>query len=82
MGDSAKLLRMVDQIAANLRHEADPGAAVIGHLQTFWSPEMLAKLAETYAVSQGGIVEVEEWLAKQKSSAALRKETKSSDRRC
>ncbi len=36
----ATLVRMANQIAANLQHEADPVAATAEHIELFWDPRM------------------------------------------
>lgn len=65
MNAAANLLRMVEQIAGNLQHEVDPSAAVIDHLKTFWSPEMLAMLATIYPRSDIADDKVAQWLVGQ-----------------
>lgn len=39
-----RLAYMVNQIAANLAHEADPVAAVAAHIGDFWTPAMQQRL--------------------------------------
>lgn len=39
-GSLDHLIRMANQIAANLTHEADPAAATAEHIQLFWDPRM------------------------------------------
>jgi formate dehydrogenase subunit delta len=34
------LVRMANQIVANLQHEPDPAAAAAEHMQLFWDPRM------------------------------------------
>lgn len=34
------LVRMANQIAANLAHEPDPAAATAEHIRSFWAPRM------------------------------------------
>jgi len=34
------LIRMANQIAANLTHEEDPAAATADHIRQFWDPRM------------------------------------------
>ncbi len=34
------LVRMANQIAANLQHEPDPAAATAEHIHLFWDPRM------------------------------------------
>ena len=34
------LIRMANQIAANLAHEQDPAAATAEHIHLFWDPRM------------------------------------------
>lgn len=36
------LVRMANQIAANLGHEDDPAAATAEHIKLFWDPRMKA----------------------------------------
>jgi len=36
------LVRMANQIAANLAHEDDPAAATAEHIKLFWDPRMKA----------------------------------------
>jgi formate dehydrogenase subunit delta len=36
------LVRMLNQIAANLAHDPDPAAAVAEHVRLFWDPRMKA----------------------------------------
>lgn len=38
------LLRMANQIAANLAHEPDPAAATAQHIRDFWDPRMRAQI--------------------------------------
>lgn len=38
------LIRMANQIAANLQHEADIPAAVAEHIRLFWDPRMKAMI--------------------------------------
>lgn len=40
MSSIDKLIRMANQIAANLAHEADPVAATAEHIHLFWDPSM------------------------------------------
>lgn len=41
MSDSSTtLLRMANQIAANLSHEPDPARATADHIRMFWDPRM------------------------------------------
>ena len=42
---TANLIRMANQIAANLAHEKDPAAATRDHIQAFWDPRMRAQIA-------------------------------------
>jgi formate dehydrogenase subunit delta len=39
------LVRMANQIAANLMHEDDPAAAVAEHIQLYWDPRMKSMIA-------------------------------------
>lgn len=39
-GSLDNLVRMANQIAANLTHEPDPAAATAEHIQLFWDPRM------------------------------------------
>lgn len=39
-GSLDHLIRMANQIAANLTHEPDPAAATAEHIQLFWDPRM------------------------------------------
>jgi formate dehydrogenase subunit delta len=39
------LVRMANQIAANLMHEDDPAAAVAEHIQLYWDPRMKRLIA-------------------------------------
>jgi formate dehydrogenase subunit delta len=41
----AQLVRMANQIAANLAHEPDPVAATADHIRLFWDPRMRAGIA-------------------------------------
>jgi formate dehydrogenase subunit delta len=34
------LIRMANQIAANLMHETDPAAVTAEHIQLYWDPRM------------------------------------------
>ncbi|WP_226018032.1 formate dehydrogenase subunit delta [Novosphingobium sp. FKTRR1] len=53
-GDStANLVRMVNQIARNVTHEADPVATVADHVAAFWSGRMRAQIA-TWLDQHGG----------------------------
>jgi formate dehydrogenase subunit delta len=40
MSTSDNLVRMINQIAANLVHEPDPAWAVANHVDLFWDPRM------------------------------------------
>lgn len=40
MSTTDNLVRMLNQIAANLVHEPDPAAAVATHVELFWDPRM------------------------------------------
>jgi len=47
--DVNKLVRMANQIAANLDHGKDPEKAIAGtldHLKRFWTPEMRRQIVE------------------------------------
>lgn len=39
-GSEPSLVRMVNQIAANLAHEPDPVAATARHILLYWDPRM------------------------------------------
>lgn len=41
------LVRMANQIAANLMHEADPAAATAEHIRLFWDPRMKAMILDS-----------------------------------
>lgn len=41
MTDSARLVHMANQIAANLTYEADPAAATAEHIRLFWDQRMI-----------------------------------------
>jgi len=41
---TAKLVRMINQIAANLAHEKDPVASVADHIHAFWTVQMQQQL--------------------------------------
>ena len=38
------LIRMANQIAANLMHEPDPAAVTAEHIQLYWDPRMKAMI--------------------------------------
>lgn len=38
------LIRMANQIAANLAHEPEPAAATADHIRQFWDPRMKAAI--------------------------------------
>lgn len=40
----APLIRMANQIAANLAHEDDPAGATAEHIRQFWDPRMKAAI--------------------------------------
>ena len=40
MTTTGNLVRMLNQIAANLAHEPDPAWAVADHVELFWDPRM------------------------------------------
>jgi len=40
------LIRMANQIAANLAHEDNPAAATADHIRQFWDPRMKAAIRE------------------------------------
>ncbi len=40
MTTTDNLVRMLNQIAANLAHEPDPAEAVADHVALFWDPRM------------------------------------------
>lgn len=40
MTTTDNLVRMLNQIAANLAHEADPVGAIAEHVDLFWDPRM------------------------------------------
>lgn len=48
------LVRMINQIAANLAHEPDPAWAVANHLEQFWDPRMKRLIQEH---GKGGLSE-------------------------
>jgi len=39
-----KLIMMVNQIARNLTHEADPVTMIADHIKAFWSPRMIQQI--------------------------------------
>ena len=39
------LIRMANQIAANLGHEEDPAAATAEHIRLYWDPRMKRAIA-------------------------------------
>ncbi len=41
---TAKLVRMVNQIALNLVHDKDPVAAIVDHIHAFWTVRMQQQL--------------------------------------
>jgi len=43
-GTTDSLIRMANQIAANLAHEKDPAAATHDHIRAFWDPGMRAQI--------------------------------------
>jgi hypothetical protein len=45
MSDSS-LIRMANQIAANLKTRSDYQEAITTHLKSFWTPKMLSELKE------------------------------------
>lgn len=45
MSDSS-LIRMANQIAANLKNRSDHHEAIRAHLKSFWTPKMLTELKE------------------------------------
>lgn len=44
-GTRDTLIRMANQIAANLAHEDDPAAATADHIRQFWDPRMKQAIA-------------------------------------
>jgi formate dehydrogenase subunit delta len=38
------LVRMANQIAANLQHEPNPAAATATHIRLYWDPRMKAQI--------------------------------------
>jgi formate dehydrogenase subunit delta len=46
MSTTDNLVRMLNQIAANLAHEPDPAAAVANHVELFWDPRMKRLIQE------------------------------------
>ncbi len=48
------LVRMINQIAANVGHEPDPAWAVANHIELFWDPRMKRLIREQ---SDGGLSE-------------------------
>lgn len=40
MSTTETLVRMLNQIAANMMHEPDPVWAVANHVELFWAPRM------------------------------------------
>lgn len=40
-----KLVLMLNQIARNVTHEADPIGMIADHIKAFWSPRMIAQIA-------------------------------------
>ena len=42
---AATLVRMANQIAANLGHEDDPAAATAEHIRLYWDPRMKRAIA-------------------------------------
>jgi len=56
-----KLVRMANQIAANLDYGKDPEQAIAGtvdHLKRFWTPEMRRQIVEHYRQGSNGASEV------------------------
>ncbi len=61
------LVRMLNQIAANLTHEPDPVWAVANHVELFWDPRMkrlirthgAAGLSETAAAALAQLVDAD-----------------------
>ncbi|HEX6993159.1 MAG TPA: formate dehydrogenase subunit delta [Gammaproteobacteria bacterium] len=59
--DVNKLVRMANQIAANLDHGKDPEKAIAGtldHLKRFWTPEMRRQIVEHYRQGSNGSSDV------------------------
>ena len=59
--DVNKLVRMANQIAANLDHGKDPEKAIAGtldHLKRFWTPEMRRQIVEHYRHGSNGSSDV------------------------
>ena len=59
--DTAKLVRMANQIAANLDYGSDKNktvSAVADHLRRFWSPSMRSAIIAYRAGDGGGLGEV------------------------
>lgn len=44
-GTTDTLIRMANQIAANLAHEDDPAGATAEHIRLFWDPRMKQAIA-------------------------------------
>ena len=72
-----KLVRMANQIAANLDYGPDKDHVVAGvadHLKRFWTPGMRAKIIEHHARGPGDLSELAsravEKLAQQRTTAA------------
>jgi len=59
--EAAKLVRMANQIAANLEYGSDKNRVaneVADHLRRFWSPSMRAEIIEYHARDGAGLGEV------------------------
>ncbi len=67
MSTTDTLVRMLNQIAANLAHEPDPAWAVANHVELFWDPRMkrlirehgAAGLSETAAAALARLARVD-----------------------
>ena len=61
--DVNKLVRMANQIAANLDYGKDPEKAIVStldHIKRFWTPDMRREIVEHYRQGSNGSSEVVE----------------------
>lgn len=49
------IVRMANQIAANLREEADPAASLAAHIKSFWPPAMRRQLLDLAEIPSAGL---------------------------
>ena len=54
MSTTDNLVRMLNQIAANMAHEPDPAREVANHVELFWDPRMKRLI---HAHGNGGLSE-------------------------